>query len=426
MQSWQARNIKNDRNSTALEMKHATRCGTFPGCRHGCPRGPIPRYSCCTFRLCHRILLTSPLSILELLQQRAARVPATQVLIAVNVLVFVLMLGNGGGFWHGNNDVQLAWGANFAPATKDGEWWRLGSALFLHFGLFHLTMNMISLWDGGRLVERMYGSLRFLLIYFCSGLSGNLLSLVTQGSGAISGGASGAIFGVYGALMVALWRERAHLNPSEFKWLFWGAVVFSIITIVLGLQITGIDNSAHIGGLVGGILAGLALTRPLFAPAPGRLRWLSAGVLVGSLALLIGNIPPPQYRWKEEVQVRGEIREFIDEDARISARWSAIMNLARRKSVTFDDLAGRIESEISDSYEQSFEQLSHLHLEPAAPSAATLKSVRQYAELRLQASRALIEGLRSKDPQRIRAALDMAAEAPERVNPPALNGAARR
>ena len=363
----------------------------------------------------YRTLLIPPPSIIELLQQRVARVPMTQALIGINLLVFALMLGYGGGFWHSDNNVQLAWGANFAPATKDGEWWRLGSALFLHFGLFHLAMNMLSLWDGGRLVERMFGSTRFVLIYFCSGLSGNLLSLVTQGDGAISGGASGAIFGVYGALMVTLWRERAHLNPGEFKWLFWGALGFSIVTIVFGFQITGIDNAAHIGGLLGGILAGSALAQPLFAPPPGRLRWAAAGVLIGVLALLIGNIPAAEYRWREEVRARGEISEFLGEDARISARWGAIMNHARRQPMTFDDLAGRIENEISDSYEQSFEQLSRLHLGAAAPSAATLESVREYAELRLHASRELVEGLRSKDPQRIQQALDLAAMAPAKV-----------
>jgi len=334
-------------------------------------------------------------------------------LIAANVGVFVVMLGFGAGLWHSNNNVQLAWGANFGPATKDGEWWRLGSALFLHFGLFHLAMNMLSLWDGGRLVERMYGPGRFILIYFCSGLVGNLLSLIAQGDRAVSGGASGAIFGVYGALMVFLWRERSRLNVSEFKWLFWGAVGFSIVTIVLGLQITGIDNAAHIGGLIGGILAGMALARPLDpARRVGRLRWFAAGALVTGLAVLIGNIPAAQYRWSEEVQARGEISEFIGEDARISARWNAILSHARKQQASFDELAGRIESEVSSPYAQSFEQLSKLHLDAAAPSAAALQSLRDYAEIRRDASRALVEGLRTKDMQQIRQALEMAAKPP--------------
>jgi rhomboid protease GluP len=352
--------------------------------------------------------------LIELLLQRVPRVPATQLLIAANLLMFAIMLSFGAGFWHTNNSVQLDWGANFGPATKDGEWWRLGSALFLHFGLFHLAMNMLSLWDGGRLVERMYGSARFLAIYFCSGLCGNLLSLNSQGDLAISGGASGAIFGVYGALMVFVWRERASIKPAEFKWLFWGAIGFSAVTIVLGLQITGIDNAAHIGGLIGGILAGSALARPLAGNASvGGSRWLSGGILVFCLALLIGNIPEPRYRWSEELQARSEISEFIGEDARINARMGAILGRARGDGATFDELAGRIESEVGNPYAESFENLARLQLSPAAPSAAALETLRYYAELRRDASRALIKGLRSNNPEQIREALELGSKAPQ-------------
>jgi rhomboid protease GluP len=347
--------------------------------------------------------------LIEQLQQRVARVPVTQALITLNLLVFAVMLGNGAGLWHTSNSVQLDWGANFGPATKDGEWWRLGSALFLHFGLFHLAMNMFSLWDGGRLVERMYGPARFGLIYLASGLCGNLLSLVTQGDGAISGGASGAIFGVYGALMVFLWRERSQLNPAEFKWLFWGAAGFSAVTIVLGLQITGIDNAAHIGGLLAGILAGIALG-PADSSREMR-RWLAAGVLVSSLVWLIANIPAARYRWSEELLARDEISQFLGADARISARWGSILSRAEQKR-SFDELAGQIESEVSGPYAFSFEQLSRVRLDAAAPSAAALESLRKYAELRRDASRALVEGLRAKDRQRIRAALELATQAP--------------
>jgi rhomboid protease GluP len=360
---------------------------------------------------------TPPQPLIDQLQNRVPRVPVTLWLIAANIAVFVIMLGFGAGLWHGNNNVQLAWGANFGPATKDGEWWRLGSALFLHFGLFHLALNMISLWDGGRLVERMFGPARFVLIYIFSGLTGNLLSLIAQGDRAVSGGASGAIFGVYGALMVFLWRERSRLNASEFKWLFWGAVGFSIVTIVLGLQITGIDNAAHIGGLIGGILAGAALMRPLDpAQHAGRGRWLAAGALITGAALLIGNIPAAKYRWSEEILARDEINQFLYEDARISARWGAILSHARRQEASFDELAGQIESEVSSPYAQSFEQLSKLHLSAAAPSASALTSLRDYAEIRRNASRALVEGLRAKDMQQIQQALEQARKAPRQGN----------
>jgi membrane associated rhomboid family serine protease len=145
------------------------------------------------------------------------RVALTPILIFLNLLVFGAMLAHGAGLWHSPNNIQLAWGAGFGPATKDGEWWRLGSALFLHFGVVHLTMNMVALWEAGQLVERLYGRLRFVVIYFVGGITGNLASLIVQGDRAVSGGASGAIFGIYGALMVCLWRERRQIHPVEFR-----------------------------------------------------------------------------------------------------------------------------------------------------------------------------------------------------------------
>ena len=104
-------------------------------------------------------------------------IPVTFGLAGLNIAIFAVMVFFGAGLWHSSSEVPLAWGANFGPATQDGQWWRLGSAMFLHFGLIHLAMNMLALWDAGRLVERMYGSVRFGLLYLSAGVGGNLLSL---------------------------------------------------------------------------------------------------------------------------------------------------------------------------------------------------------------------------------------------------------
>jgi rhomboid protease GluP len=358
--------------------------------------------------------------LIDQLLARSPRIPATAALIGANLVVFAAMLWHGAGLWHSDNGVQLAWGANFGPATQDGQWWRLGSALFLHFGLFHLAMNMLSLWDGGRVVERMFGPARFLAIYFAGGLTGNLLSLIVQGDRAVSGGASGAIFGVYGALMGVLWLERHGLQGAEFRRLFWGVALFSGLAIFLGFQITGIDNAAHIGGLLGGGLAGLALARPLGAVSrPARLAPRLAGIVLAAMtAALIAGIPEPRYRWSEEVRVRAEIGAFLREEARIRAHWGAILGRAREGGASFDQLAGQIEAEIADPYADSFEQLARLHLDPAAPSAPTLAALREYAELRRDAARELAEGLRAKDPAQIRESLEKASGAARRVQPP--------
>jgi rhomboid protease GluP len=359
----------------------------------------------------------------ELLRRRLAHVRVTQWLIGINVAVFVAMLFSGAGLWHSPNGVQLEWGANFGPATQDGQWWRLASALFLHFGVLHLLLNMWALWDGGQLVERMFGPLRFAAIYFASGIFGNLLSLVSHHGHAVSGGASGAIFGVYGALLVCLWRERRLLHPDEFRWLFWGAAAFAVASIAFGVLVPGIDNAAHVGGFFAGLLGGVLLATPLAAAAAGRrspaAAWSAAGALLLAVLALLGQLPEPAYRWRDEVAVRREISEFIADDAAIGRAWQDIVRDSRRGDASFDELAGRIDAAIGDRYEESFEELSLLPANPALPSAAQLESLRRYAERRRDASRSLADALRSGDSGRIRAALAVQARALQRVPEPA-------
>jgi len=363
---------------------------------------------------------------IDALGRHAPRVPATKTLIIANGLIFAAMLLAGAGLWHSPNTVQLDWGANFGPATKDGEWWRLASALFLHFGIVHLGMNMWALWDGGRLVERLIGSGRFLLVYFAGGLAGNLLSLAAHGDRTVSGGASGAIFGIYGALLLILWLRRRRLDPGEFRWLFWGAAAFTVASILFGFLIPGIDNAAHMGGFITGTLACGALLEPEkhgALPSPS-LRAGAAALLAIGTTLLVRNIPAPAYRWNDEKAARVEISEFIGEDAAISARWLAIIEEGRREGLTFDQLADRIEAGVTGPYDQSFEQLSALNVDSRAPSAATLGTLRRYAELRRDASRELADALRARNPRRIQQAIDDARRAKTAAAHPAAKGRA--
>jgi len=344
-----------------------------------------------------------------------ALTPVTPALVVANVVVFVFLLGHGAGLWHSPNGVQLAWGASFGPATKDGQWYRLATAMFLHFGLFHLAMNMWALWDVGRFVERLYGTGRFIALYVASGIAGNLLSLIVQGDKAVSGGASGAIFGLYGALLVCLWRERRQIHPVEFRWLFGGAAVFAIVMIVLGFLIPGIDNAAHLGGFVSGALAGAALIRPVWSASPraGWARWAAAAVFVLAVAGLVAAIPAPNYRWTEELQAREELRHFLGDDRRLAERWRTIIDTGQKAGTSFDDMAQRIDSDVTQRYEDSFEQLSSLRLDPAAPSAGDLDTLKRYAHIRATAARMLAEGLRRNDRHLIEQAIDMAQRAPQ-------------
>jgi membrane associated rhomboid family serine protease len=176
----------------------------------------------------------------------------TYVLIALNVLVFLggtLSGANatGGGF----GSSLIADGAVSRPEVADGEWWRIVTAGFLHSGLFHLGFNMFALWILGGLLEPAVGRWRFTLIYFVSLLAGSFGALVTEPT-APTVGASGAIFGLLGAGVVVM-RNRG-MNPMES-----GLGMWLLLNLFITFAVPGISIGGHVGGLIGGTLAALAL-----------------------------------------------------------------------------------------------------------------------------------------------------------------------
>lgn len=192
-------------------------------------------------------------------------------LIAANVAVFALMVAQGSGILvpeAGNR--LLEWGANYAPRTLHGEWWRLFTSMFVHGGVLHIGFNMYALWVGGRLVERVYGHVGYGLLYAFAGLVGSVASALFSGDPPVASvGASGAVFGVFGALLAFLLRRRRLLPMAVLKQM--RAVVLLVVgfNVVFGFVVPGIDQAAHLGGLAGGFLAGLALA-PAFAESKLR------------------------------------------------------------------------------------------------------------------------------------------------------------
>ena len=174
----------------------------------------------------------------------------TQVLIALNLLVYIVTVVQGQGINDPGGKVFVK-GLLFGPAVADGDWWRLITSAFLHANVLHIVFNMLALWWFGAPVELFLGRARFLLIYIVSGLAGAAGALLATPNAATVG-ASGAIFGILGAALV-LERQRMYVLGGS-------ALAIIIVNIVFSIAVPGISIGGHIGGLVGGALSTLALT----------------------------------------------------------------------------------------------------------------------------------------------------------------------
>ncbi len=208
----------------------------------------------------------------------AARAPATPVLIAVCVALFGVLTLSGGST---SALVLLRFGAANGVLIQAGEWWRLVGSTFLHIGLTHLAVNMLALWVLGRQIERFYGTGPFLGLYALAGLSGSLASQVFMPD-VIAAGASGAIFGLFGAAGVL--SLKSNLPRAVALSMRKSALINLALNVGVGLSVPNIGHAAHLGGLVAGALFG-ALVPTIFRPRPA---WLAPALaLVGALPFLV-------------------------------------------------------------------------------------------------------------------------------------------
>lgn len=183
--------------------------------------------------------------------------------VAINILVWLWMTALGANGVRADAEVLLDWGANSAhDVVANGEWWRLLTAAFLHGGAVHVAMNMVGLVSAGITVERLYGRAQYALIYLGAALVGSALSLHFSAQRMVSVGASGAVFGVAAAMLVGLYGHRKELPKGLVRRTVSGLGFFILYSLLQGFARQGIDNAAHVGGLVAGaVLAGVLPTR---------------------------------------------------------------------------------------------------------------------------------------------------------------------
>jgi len=179
----------------------------------------------------------------------------TSLIIAINLLVFIAMLIDGVSFFEPTNSDLIRWGANFGPYTLKDEWWRLFTCEFVHVGFGHLMANMISLVYVGIILEVLIGTLRFVTVYLLAMVAAALLS-VWWNDYVIGAGASGAVLGMYGMMLMFSVAGRKMFAPGELGGFFIWAIFVIAFNLFYGLK-DGIDNSAHLGGIFYGMFAAL-------------------------------------------------------------------------------------------------------------------------------------------------------------------------
>ena len=178
----------------------------------------------------------------------------TYIIMAICIILFVLMELSGGS---ANSQTLLKFGANLDVLVKNGEYYRLFTCIFLHIGIMHLLCNMYSLYIIGREVESLFGKIKYIIIFILSGISGSIMSLAFTHN-TISAGASGAIFGLLGALLYFGIHYRTYLGEAIKR----SVVPIIVVNLIIGFLAEGIDLAAHIGGLVGGVLVAMMVGIP--------------------------------------------------------------------------------------------------------------------------------------------------------------------
>lgn len=179
----------------------------------------------------------------------------TYILLAAIVIVWIMMSLAGGST---NTQVLIRFGANYGPLILQGEVWRLFTSMFLHIGLTHLAFNAYALYVFGMEMERLYGPDRFIVIYILSGLFGSLASFASRGPNVLSAGASGAIFGIIGMNLAYFLLHRKNFGQLGRQRVMNTLFIIGL-NLFFGFTVPGIDNLAHVGGLIAGFALGYGL-----------------------------------------------------------------------------------------------------------------------------------------------------------------------
>jgi rhomboid protease GluP len=332
------------------------------------------------------------------LREVTPRTFMTPLLVAINVLVFVAMAADGAGIVKPEGEVHVRWGSNFGLMTASGEWWRLFTSMFLHFGVIHLALNMAALWDFGRLAERLFGNWTFLAIYLLAGISGAMASLLWHPS-VNSAGASGAVFGVFGMVAGYLVHKELGVPLSVIK-RHWGVTLpFIGYNLFIGATVPGIDNAAHVGGLAAGLALGYVLARPLDAAArkfsTARLAILGVAA-IACASLLVRPLGAVAENARAELGVHEAIQAVVRNDDQSSDEMKKTITGLESGRIAPEQAARRIR-EVVARYEAANKRLASFRLRESSHQWTRHETLVRYTALRAEGYELLAQAVLHND-----------------------------
>jgi rhomboid protease GluP len=310
--------------------------------------------------------------------------------------MLVVTLARGGGLWDLDPQVHADLGSNFAPLTATGEPWRLVTNLFIHFGLLHFAVNMWTLFDAGRIAERLYGSFRFSAIYLIAGIAGSVATIAWNPV-VNSAGASGALFGTVGALLAFVLDRRNGVPRGAMRRVAAVLGVFVAIAFGFGFINPHIDNAAHLGGLVVGAVVGLLLARPL---GGGRMRskgWLATGLVALMIAgVAIGALGRAE-ALVETKRLQGLLAVIGRHQAGLDALTEQTIVGVRRQQLAPTDGAARLR-QLAGMWRHDSAEIAALPLAKRSRYTTLYGQLKRYTALRADALDAFAQSLEKGDP----------------------------
>ena len=317
----------------------------------------------------------------------------TLTLIILNALVFLAMSIRGVSVFSPTAVTVLPWGADYGPLTLDGQWWRMFTSMFIHFGIIHIAFNMWVLANIGPFMEALSGRVSYSILYIVAGLGGGAASLFWHPT-TVSAGASGAIFGLYGALLGFLVSHRNIIDPDALKSLRKGALTFIGYNVIFGLT-PGIDMAAHMGGLVTGFLLGLFLVQPR-AKSESPLNTRNAAATLLGIALVV----LPLYKLPKPGDFLGEFNRLADMEEKSIDLFNSSSQKWKAHQLSDAQYADIVEKQILPKWIAERDALNRLQHIPAAQTKLK-SSLLQYMDTRQESWELLVDGLRTSDQTKI-------------------------